>query len=212
MKLEKLLSTMEEEGMIHGGSEVNEAMVEVSGETRRLCAQLNNGVYTDEEIRQHMSKIIGQELDEGFSLFVPFTSDFGKNLKIGKNVFINSGCRFQDQGGITIGDESLIGHNVVFATINHDYHPEKRGTMYLKPIVLKERTWIGSNSTILSGVTVGENSIVAAGSVVTKDVAPNTIVGGNPARFMSNLEDKLEYTSNELTSIDASFENSDENI
>lgn len=153
---------------------------------------MNNGVYTDEEIRQQVSDIIGQELDEGFSLFVPFTSDFGKNLKIGENVFINSGCRFQDQGQIIIGDESLIGHNVVFATINHDYNPSNRGTMYLKPIELKERTWIGSHATILPGVTVGKNSVVAAGSVVTKDVPPDTIVGGNPAKFLAILEDKMK--------------------
>ncbi|MDM8101757.1 MULTISPECIES: DapH/DapD/GlmU-related protein [Oceanobacillus] len=192
MELEELLSQMAEEGVIHGGSEVNKAMVAVSDETRRLCAILNNGVYTNEEIRQQMSQITGQELDESFSLFLPFTSDFGKNISIGKNVFINSGCRFQDQGQIIIGDGSLIGHNVVFATINHDYDPLNRGTMYLKPIELKEKTWIGSNATILPGVTIGENSVVAAGSVVTKDVPPNTIVGGNPAKFISNLEDKIK--------------------
>ena len=192
MELEKLLSKMASEGVIQGDSEVNEAMVEVSDETRLLCAKLNNGVYTNEQIRQQFSKIIGQGLDEGFSLFLPFTSDFGKNIKIGENVFINSGCRFQDQGQIIIGDQCLIGHNVVLATINHDYNPLNRGTMYLKPIVLKEKTWIGSSSTILPGVTVGENSIVAAGSVVTKDVPPNTIVGGNPAKFISNLEDKIK--------------------
>ncbi|MFD1385799.1 DapH/DapD/GlmU-related protein [Oceanobacillus oncorhynchi subsp. oncorhynchi] len=192
MELEELLLQMAEEGVIHGGSEVNKAMVAVSDETRRLCAILNNGVHTNEEIRQQMSQITGQELDESFSLFLPFTSDFGKNISIGKNVFINSGCRFQDQGQIIIGDGSLIGHNVVFATINHDYDPLNRGTMYLKPIELKERTWIGSNATILPGVTIGENSVVAAGSVVTKDVPPNTIVGGNPAKFISDLEDKIK--------------------
>ncbi len=84
MNLEELLSKMETEGVIHGGSDVNKAMVAVSSETRRLCAQLNNGVYTSEEIRQQVSEIIGQELDEGFSLFVPFISDFGKNIKIGQ--------------------------------------------------------------------------------------------------------------------------------
>ncbi len=192
MELEKLLSKMAIEGVIHGGSEINEAMVAVSDETRSLCAQMNNGVYTNDQIRQQVSKIIGRDLDEGFSLFLPFTADFGKNIKVGKNVFINSGCRFQDQGQIIIGDQCLIGHNVVLATINHDYNPLNRGTLHLKPIVLKENTWIGSSSTILPGVTVGENSIVAAGSVVTRDVAPNTIVGGNPAKFISNLEDKIK--------------------
>src|SRR5699024_5772244 len=192
MELENLLAQMATEGVIHGGSEVNKAMVKVSGETRTLCAKLNNGVFTDEQVRRQVSNIINQELDDGFSLFLHFTTDFGKNIKIGKNVFINSGCRFQDQGQIIIGNECLIGHNVVLATINHDYNPLNRGTMYLKPIILKDKTWIGSSSTILPGVTVGENSIVAAGSVVTKDVAPNTIVGGNPATFISHLEDKLK--------------------
>lgn len=192
MELKKLLKTMNEEGVIHGGSEVNKAMVKISNDTRRLCAELNSGVYTDEEVRQQITGITGQELDDGFSLFLPFTADFGKNLKIGKNVFINSGCRFQDQGGISIGDESLIGHNVVFATINHDYNPENRGTMFLKPIVLEKRSWIGANATILPGIRIGENSVVAAGSVVTKDVPANTIVAGNPAKFMSNLEDKIQ--------------------
>lgn len=191
MELTTLLSKMSEESVIRSGTDVDESMRLVSEETRRLCAELNNGVYTNEEIRKQMSKITDQVLDEGFSLFVPFTADFGKNTKIGRNVFINSGCRFQDQGGIEIGDESLIGHNVVIATINHDFDPANRGTMYLKPIILKEKTWIGANSTLLPGVTVGENSIVAAGAVVTKDVPPDTIVAGNPAKFISKLEDKL---------------------
>ena len=191
MELETLLLNMQRDGVLKAGSDEDAAMRDVSAETRRLCAEMNNGVYTDEEIRNYMSGITGYEVDESFSLFVPFTADFGKNIKLGKNVFINSGCRFQDQGGITIGDGSLIGHNVVLATINHDYDPKNRGTMHLKPIVLEKNSWIGSNATILSGITIGENSIVAAGSVVTKNVPPNTIVAGNPAKFMSNLEDKI---------------------
>lgn len=192
MELAELLSKMNTEGIIHANSKVNKAMVKVSTEARHLCAILNTGVYTDEEIREQVSQIIGQKLDENFSLFLPFTTDFGKNIEIGKNVFINSGCRFQDQGRIIIRDDSLIGHNVVFATINHDYNPLNRATMHLQPIELKERTWIGSHSTILPGVTIGENSIVAAGSVVTKNVAANTIVGGNPAKFIKHLEDKIK--------------------
>ena len=191
LELETLLLNMQRDGVLKAGSDEDAAMRDVSAETRRLCAEMNNGVYTDEEIRNYMSGITGYEVDESFSLFVPFTADFGKNIKLGKNIFINSGCRFQDQGGITIGDGSLIGHNVVLATINHDYDPKNRGTMHLKPIVLEKNSWIGSNATILSGITIGENSIVAAGSVVTKNVPPNTIVAGNPAKFMSNLEDKI---------------------
>ncbi|MCK1976938.1 sugar O-acetyltransferase [Jeotgalicoccus huakuii] len=167
-------------------------MQSVSAETRLLCQRLNNGIHTDDEAREIMSEIVGYKLDESFRVFLPFTTDFGKHINIGKNVFINSGCRFQDQGGITIGDGSLIGHNVVMATINHDYDPTDRGTMHLKPINLEKNVWIGSNVTILPGITIGENSVVAAGSVVTKDVAPNTIVAGNPAKFMKNIEDKIQ--------------------
>lgn len=192
IELTELLTRLAKEQVIYPNTEVHRAMTKVSSEARYLSTKLNNGVYTDEQIKAQMTQITGQELDEGFSLFLPFTSDFGKNIKIGKNVFINSGCRFQDQGGITIGDQCLIGHNVVLAIINHDYHPEKRGIMHLRPIVLKEKTWIGSNATILPGVTVGENSVVAAEAVVTKDVPANTIVGGNPAKFLSNLADKIE--------------------
>lgn len=188
MELKELLNILNTEQIIHGGSAVNQAMVEVSNEARLLCAKLNTGVYTDEEIRAQVSEITGKELDKGFSMFLPFTTDFGKNIHIGKNVFINSGCRFQDQGGITIGDESLIGHNVVLATINHDLNPENRGTMTLKPIELKKRTWIGSNATILPGITVGENSVVAAGAVVTKDVPANTVVAGNPAQVVREIK------------------------
>ena len=92
-------------------------------------------------------------------MFPPFTTDCGKNIRVGKNVFINSGCRFQDQGGITLGDETLVGHNVVFATLNHGFAPEDRGTTYPKPIRTGKKVWIGANATILPGVTIGDHAI-----------------------------------------------------
>lgn len=120
----------------------------------------------------------------------PFYTEFGKNIKIGKNVFINAGCKFQDQGGITIDDDVLIGHSVVMATINHGQSPEKRHWNYIAPIHIGKNVWIGSNATILQGVTVGENAIIAAGAVVTKDVAPGTIVGGVPAKFIKKIDEE----------------------
>ncbi|MDE7229434.1 MAG: sugar O-acetyltransferase, partial [Oscillospiraceae bacterium] len=121
-----------------------------------------------------------------------FYTDFGKNITIGKNVFINSGCHFQDQGGIEIGDGCLIGHNVVLATINHDLYPENNRVNHYAPIKLGKSVWVGSNSTILPGVTVGDWAVVAAGAVVTHDVPPLTIVGGVPAKVIRVIDPKEE--------------------
>lgn len=156
-------------------------------EAIRLCMELNSNYHTPEEIRQIMGRLTGREVGEGLTLFPPFYTDFGKNIAIGRNVFINSGCHFQDQGGIAIGDGALIGHNVVLATVNHALEPEKRRRNRYVPIRIGENVWIGSNATILPGVTLGDWAVVAAGAVVTKDVPPMTVVGGVPARVLRTI-------------------------
>lgn len=156
-------------------------------EAIRLCMELNSNYHTPEEIRQIMGRLTGREVGEGFTLFPPFYTDFGKNIAIGRNVFINSGCHFQDQGGIAIGDGALIGHNVVLAAVNHALEPEKRRRNRYAPIRIGENVWIGSNATILPGVTLGDWAVVAAGAVVTKDVPPMTVVGGVPARVLRTI-------------------------
>lgn len=156
-------------------------------EAIRLCMELNSNYHTPEEIRQIMGRLTSREVGEGFTLFPPFYTDFGKNIAIGRNVFINSGCHFQDQGGIAIGDGALIGHNVVLATVNHALEPEKRRRNRYAPIRIGENVWIGSNATILPGVTLGDWAVVAAGAVVTKDVPPMTVVGGVPARVLRTI-------------------------
>ena len=89
---------------------------------------------------------------------------------------------------MTLGDGCLVGHNVVFATLNHDVDPARRAVMYPAPIVVGRDVWIGSNATILRGVTIGDGAIIAAGAVVTKDVPPRTVVGGIPARPIRTVE------------------------
>ncbi|HIX88248.1 MAG TPA: maltose O-acetyltransferase [Candidatus Akkermansia intestinavium] len=135
-----------------------------------------------EEIRALLSRLFGRDVDDTLRVFPPFYTDFGKNIHLGRNVFINACCHFQDQGGITIGDDCLIGHAVVFATLNHGLAPEERFSMTPAPIVLGRNVWVGSNATILQGVTIGDNAVIAAGAVVTRDVPANTIVGGIPAK------------------------------
>jgi len=172
---------------VTGGSEAHLFMHKVSQEALRITSELNNTYHTPEEIRSIMSELTGKPVDESFAMFPPFYTDCGKNITIGKRVFINAGCKFQDQGGITIGDGSLIGHNVVLATLNHDLAPENRGTMHPAPIVIGKNVWIGSNATVLAGVNIGDGAVVAAGAVVTKDVPANTIVGGVPAKFIKKV-------------------------
>ena len=168
--------------------EIYAFMDKVSDEARRITFELNNTYHTPDEIRILMSKLFGKEVDENFRIFPPFYTDFGKNITVGKNVFINACCHFQDHGGVTLGDGCLIGHNVVFATLNHGIAPEERASTHPAPIRLDKNVWVGSSSTILQGVTIGDNAIVAAGSVVTKDVPANTIVGGVPARYIRSIE------------------------
>jgi len=167
--------------------EMNLCVLETCQQTLRKTMDLNNHYHTPEEIRVIMSEITGEGIDDTFNMFPPFYADFGRNIHIGKHVFINSGCRFQDQGGIYIGDYALIGHNVVLATINHDMNPFDRHNIY-KPIRIGERAWIGSNVVITQGVTVGEGAVIAAGAVVTKDVPAFTVVGGVPAKVIKKVE------------------------
>lgn len=141
----------------------------------RITDSLNNSYHNQEEIRVIISEITGREIDFSFSMFPPFYTDCGMNIFIGKNVFINSGCHFQDQGGIYIGDGSLIGSQVVIATINHDLRPEHRGDNIPSSVHIGRNVWIGSHATILPGVSIGDNAVVAAGAVVTKDVDANTV-------------------------------------
>lgn len=188
MNLEQYLNILNSGKHIEAGSEEHLYMHGISQEALRLTAELNTGYHSPEEIREIFEKIIGKPVDETFGLFPPFYTDCGKNITVGKNVFINMGCKFQDQGGIFIDDGALIGHNVVLATLNHDISPVTRHSMTPKPIHIGKNVWIGANSVILPGVTVGDGAIVAAGAVVTRDVPENTVVGGVPAKVIKKAE------------------------
>lgn len=171
------------------GDEMIQFMRDQSDESRKLQFELNCQYHTPDEIRTIFGRIIDQKMDDGFRLFPPFYTDFGRNTHIGKNVFINSGCHFQDQGGVYIGDGCLIGHCVVLATLNHDHEPAKRQNLHHKPIRIGNGVWIGANVTITAGVTIGDNAIIAAGAVVTKDVPANMIAGGVPAKIIKSIYD-----------------------
>ena len=164
-----------------------ELMRYYSREAQKITMKINTIYHEPDELAELFSELIGKPVGENFGMFPPFYTDFGKNITIGDNVFINAGCKFQDQGGITIDDGALIGHGVVLATLNHDLDPQKRQQLHPAPIHIGKRVWIGANATVTQGVTIGDNSVVAAGAVVNSDVPPDTIVGGVPARIIRGL-------------------------
>jgi len=169
------------------GSEAHQLMHWASREAQKITVRLNNEYHEPEEIRALLSELWGIEVPDSVGMFPPFYTDFGKNTVVGERTFINAGCKFQDQGGILIGNDCLIGHNATLCTINHAQDPDRRGDMEFHPIHIEDQVWLGANVTVLPGVTIGKGAIVAAGAVVTKDVAPMTIVGGVPAKFIKNI-------------------------
>jgi acetyltransferase-like isoleucine patch superfamily enzyme len=188
MDINDFLAHLNRGKVVEGGSEMHVMMHNLSQEALKLTAELNGHYHTPKEIRELFSLLIGKPVDSTFAMFPPFHTDCGKNISVGKNVFINSGCSFQDQGGITIGDGALIGHNVVLSTLNHDIDPRKRSSLHPAPIVIGKNVWIGANVTVLRGVTIGDDAVIAAGAVVTKDVPANVIVGGVPAKIIKKIE------------------------
>lgn len=152
--------------------------------------KLNSGTPSQEEIRATLSKITGQQIDDSIEVRLPIHSDYGRNLKIGEGVFINGGATFTDLGGIEIGDRVLIGPNVTITSVNHPIDPANRRGLELKPVKICQNAWLAANATVLPGVTVGENAVVAAGAVVTKDVPANSVVAGVPAKVIKMIGGK----------------------
>ncbi|WP_059105290.1 sugar O-acetyltransferase [Shouchella shacheensis] len=167
--------------------ELHGRLTQCSFEAQRITMELNTSYHSKDEIVEIFSELTGNHVDSSFMCFPPFYTDFGKNITIGKNVFFNTGCSFQDRGGISIGDGALIGMNVTISTLNHGLSMEARNTTYPSSVIIGENAWIGSSSSILPGVTIGDNAIVAAGAVVTKDVPENTVVAGVPAKVVKKV-------------------------
>ncbi len=154
--------------------------------TMELSVKLNMSVDVD-QARKWLGEIIGKPIDDSTTIFTPFHTNVGYNISLGKNVFVNHNCSFLDIGGITIEDDVMIGPSVNITSENHPVDINTRRSMVPASVLIKKGVWIGAGVTILPGVTIGENSVVAAGALVNKDVPPNQVVAGVPAKFIKNV-------------------------
>ena len=170
--------------------EIHHFMDDMSNEARRITFRLNTAYHVPDKVRELLSELFGYSVPQTLRVFPPFYTDFGKNISIGENVFINACCHFQDHGGITIGDGCQIGSCSCWRPMQSLRRRWTTETTYPAPIILGKNVWIGSNATILQDVSIGDNAIIGAGAVVTKNVEANTIVGGSPARFIKLIENK----------------------
>lgn len=154
-----------------------------------LTHELNQLAYTDQDaIRACFAELIGAEVPDGFRLAPPFFTDGGRQIRLGRHVFINQHCTIYDLASVTIGDEVLIGPNVSLITTSHPVAPSRRLTeLVAEPIDIGANVWIATGATVIGGVTIGQNAVVAAGSVVTRDVPADTLVGGNPAQVIRSI-------------------------
>lgn len=189
MNLEEFLKHTSSGKTIRAPSEEQEFCDNLLLEATRIKMKLNCEYHTEEEIREIFSQLTSRPVNETLRLVPPFHTDCGKNIHIGENVFINANCSMQDQGGIYIGDDVLIGHNAALLTLNHEFDPEKRAELHPSPIHIGDRAWLGANVTVLPGVSIGYGAIVAAGAVVTKDVPDRAVVAGVPARIIRYTDD-----------------------
>ncbi len=188
MRLKDFLLRMQSKEEVKEGSEVFAEFHKLSQEALKITAKMNSKYNSPKKLRKLFSKLTGKKIDESFTIFPPFYTDCGKNISIGKNVFINSCCCFQDQAGIELGDGSLIGHNVTIATLNHDLNPQKRANLHPNGVKIGKNVWIGSDSTILPGVSIGDGAVIGAASAVTKSIGANCVAVGNPARAIKKIE------------------------
>ena len=169
------------------GTELMQAFYDYGIEAQKITMEMNNQYHSHEEIRELFAELTASKIDDSCIIIPPFYTEFGKNTKIGKEVFINSCCHFQDNGGIEIGDGTMFGFNVSITTLNHDINPETRLNATPKPVKIGKKVWIGANCVILPGVAIGDNSVIGAGSVVVKSIPANSIAVGNPAKVIKKI-------------------------
>ena len=187
MSIEKIRELMKNGTCIEMNSALLCSFGVYAQEALQITMELNNRYHTPEQIRDIFSKLIAGKVDDSCFIIPPFYTEFGKNIKMGKNVFINSCCHFQDNGGIEIGDGTMFGPKVTVVTLNHDINPKTRKNAQPKPVKIGKNVWIGTNCTILPDVTIGDNTVIGAGSVVVKSIPADSVAVGCPAIVIKKI-------------------------
>ncbi|CUP87782.1 sugar O-acetyltransferase [Clostridium baratii] len=183
----ELLEKIQKMDFISNESEIFTEINKILENTLKLTSQLNTGYKTPEEVRNILTEITGSKINDSIQVLTPFNTDFGRNIRIGNGVFINKSCMFVDLGGIELEDNVLIGPEVKILSVNHPLDPKNRRGVILKSVKIRRNAWLGAGVTVCPGVTIGENSVIGAGSVVTKDVPSNTVYAGVPAKFIKSI-------------------------
>lgn len=162
------------------------AVREAVSQSLPIIQKINQASDFD-EIRELLNQLCLRPIPKSTTIFPPFYTNVGHNLEFGERVFVNHDCSFLDLGGISIGNDVMIGPKVCISSENHPSAPENRNTMVPAKVSIGNNVWIGAQASILPGVSIGDNSVIAAGAVVHKNVAPNTLVGGVPAKTLKHL-------------------------
>lgn len=188
MMRKDLIRILDEKEYISYNDDIFVEINMVLEKTAKLEANLNIGYKSSDEIRAILEEITGNKIDKSTTILLPFNTDFGAHIKLGKDIFINKSCMFVDLGGIELEDNVLIGPGVKILSVNHPLDIIKRRDVILKGVKIKKNAWVGAGAIICPGVTIGRNSVIGAGAVVTKDVPDNTVYAGNPAKFIKNVK------------------------
>ncbi len=185
-----------------------EGLPEDRAEAKRKMKAFNlTGPDELEERMGLMKEIFGR--DTGSWIEPPIYFCYGSNIELGRECYLNFNCNFVDDGKIVIGDRTMFGPGVTVATVGHPLNPDYRMYMYADPVIIGKNCWIGASATILPGVTIGDNSVIGAGSVVTSDIPANSIAVGNPCRVLREINDrdrKYYYRDREITREDLAEE------
>lgn len=180
-------------GIIYNAEEA--CLIEERNRAKSLTKQYNESRQEDRDHRKYLMGQIFGKLGQNVHLEAPFYLDYGYRTTIGDDFFSNFNLTILDGGGVEIGDRVFIGPNVGIYTANHptDVRRREKGYEWALPVKIGNKVWIGGGVTILPGVTIGDNTVIAAGSVVTKDIPANVVAAGNPCKVIKEAEEEDRY-------------------